>query len=180
MIGLNLEMNSLRMVVMEVEKYQWLDGFLNLQYLNLSHNLIFLTTICHILQYISAPLTHLIINNCGITSGDELHEIANFSSVQKLIHLEIAGNSLHISGALMKLFVKCHRTLSFLSLKRNRLGDACVRYVIVLLRPPFMLKTLLIGQNCLSLDSVRTLHRNDEEGRIKDLEIGSFRKDIKT
>ena len=162
-------MNSLPMVMFKLDKYKSLGSFPNLQYLNLSHNQLFLPTVHRILQCISAPLTHLIINDCGITSDKELFdEIANFPSVQKLIHLEIAGNLLHISEDIMKLFLKCHKTLSFLSLKKNGLHDDCVNYVMQLLEPPYALETLLIGQNCFTLESRKLLDKKDTLGIIKD------------
>ena len=170
MIGLDLKSNRL-LTSGYVIDYKFLDTFPNLKYLNLSDNTLFIKTVHHILNCISAPLTHLILNDCAISSesGRELFdEIANFPSVQKLVHLEIEDNELSIHGDLMALLIKCQETLSFLSLKGNELKDSCVGYIVQLLEPPFALETLLISDNEFSLESQELLYKKDTMGRIKD------------
>ena len=183
MIGINVEMNSLsalprvmfkhqvELMTNELQCYRSFRRFSNLQYLNLSMNQIGLSTILHILKKVSTPLTHLVLNNCGIMSRHadcDFAIIAKLPCIQKLQHLEINNNCFsRVGTGLKKILLKCSATLLFLSLENNRLTDVSAPAIIQLLEPPFALETLRIGGNKFSMDSERLLHRKDKLGKIE-------------
>ena len=176
MIGLDVQMNNLPVVLITngLRRYRSFGRFSSLQYLNLSMNPIAFN-IFHILTHISAPLTHLILNNCCVRSGHppvDFDLVATLPCIQKLKHLEIANNRLRKIGAgVMELLKKCSGTLSFLSLEGNCLTDTDVPTILQLLEAPFVLETLHIGQNHFSIDSERLLYSKDKLRKIQDYKI---------
>ena len=165
--GMNVEMNNLHLV--SDNGHQCFSRFSNLQYLNLSMNKIGPIKIHQLLKNISAPLTHLILNNCQfmIGSGEWGTKMATFPSIQKLEHLEIENNQLReIGRGIIILLLRCSKTLLFLSLEKNYLTDKSVPEILQLLAAPFALKTLRIGENKFSLESERLFFSKDKLGRI--------------
>ncbi|CAB3996416.1 Hypothetical predicted protein [Paramuricea clavata] len=174
-IGLDLRMNDLPVLLENRPRcYKSLGRFSSLKYLNLSMNLIAFT-IFFVLKHISAPLTHLILNNCSINAGHvyvDFARVATLPCIQKLEHLEIANNQFkEIGEGLMKLLKKCSGTLSFLSLEGNCLTDTDVPIILQLLEAPFVLETLHIGKNNFSINSERLLYSKDKLHKIEDIEV---------
>ena len=167
MIGVNVEMNNLHLV--SDKGHESFSRFSNLQYLNLSMNKIGPIRIYQLLGNISAPLTHLILNDCQfmIGNGEWGKKMATFPSIQKLEHLEIESNQLRgIGRGIMMLLLRCSKTLLFLSLEKNYLTDKSVSEIMQLLAAPFALETLRIGENKFSLESERLFFSKDKFGRI--------------
>ena len=164
-----MEMNSLGILS---KCYQYLRSFSNLHHLNLSMNRIGSFGIYCILKSISAPLTHLVLNDCGLilrTSGtDWCTAVAALPCIKTLEHLEIENASLHKFGKrIMTLLLKCSETLLFLNLKNNHLTDESVPVILQLLAEPFALETLCIGKNNFSLNTERLFRSKDKLGIIE-------------
>lgn len=118
---------------------------------NLGHGVVTL------LQSIQQPLTHLILNGCGIRTA-ELNSLCNNEKLHQLEHLELSTNALvNCLSAMVKFVLKSKQTLEWLYIEDNMFVTPSVERLCAMTKKIENLELLSICYNHLLPDDVRAI-----------------------
>jgi len=117
--------------------------------------------LCHgvvpLLQSIQHPLTHLILNGCGI-QRDELNSLSNIEMLHQLEHLELSTNALvNCVSPMVKFVLKSSKTLKHLYIEDNMLTTEAVEKLCTMVKRLEILEFLSICYNHLLPDDVQAI-----------------------